>query len=352
MAVDSEFESLLSESVKGYSDFEEGPNDVNVFVGGDINSNEKLISINPVIFSRYEKSIVTDFGKMTIRWCLSNNPHLTVYISLKSSASWKLRLLKFSSMGYDTALELFEQAFHELFLIPSTNFFNDIAPIHAAAISYKGKGILLTGTGGTGKTTAMLTLRNDKNISFLSDDIVILSQDGLVYPNLSWPKIYGYNLLGAPNLKSQLMTYRGFFDKIHFNLHTKKNPSKVRRKIRPNNLYQNVQKNACNISAVFFLFRENLSALTIEDIELNRAVEMSVSIIEAEYAVFHNFLHWEKFNSLASKNKPLLDINQVRENWRSVLRNNFKTLPLKLIKIPLTMQNVRYNEAIQKIILG
>lgn len=346
------FENLLNESVKSYCDYLDGSSDVDVFVGGVIDNDDGLISKNPAIFSKYDKSIVTDFGNVVIRWSLSKQPRLTAHLSFPTRSLLKSFLTKILSMEYSSELEIFEQIFHELFLVPSTYFFNELTPIHAAAISIHGKGVLLSGTGGTGKTSALLSLRNEKGISFLSDDINVLSKNGYMYPNLAWPKLYGYNLLDIPNLKYQVLTSRGLLDKMHFNVRAKVNPLKVRRKIPPQDLFQDVNNEGCELSLVYFLFRENIPILSVDELNLEQAVEMSIAVMETEYGVFHRFLHWENFNALASNSISMLDINEVIEKWRFNLQSIFECLPIMLVRIPVDMAHRTYCKEIKSLVLN
>jgi hypothetical protein len=344
------FEKILTESIKSYSDFKAESADVDVLVGS-INEGEALISRNPSIFFRYENSFSTDFGSVLVNWRVSDENRLIVCLSFPEHSAWIRQLSKLYSMEYSTDVEVFEQILHELVLVPSIYFFVDLIPIHSAAFSINGQGILLAGTGGTGKTSAMLALRNEKDVSFLSDDMTILSSDRLIYPNLAWPKIYGYNINNT-NIKKDLLAGRGLVDRMHFSLRYKINPTKVRRKIRPEVLYQNVGKSGEKLSSIYLLFRDNTSVMALGKISSFDAVEMCLDVMKTEYAVFHKFLYWERFNSLAIGRQPLLDISKVVKNWRFHLRSIFDQTPVNLIKIPFSIPHEKYLDEIKKIVLS
>lgn len=197
----------------------------------------------------------------------------------------------------------------------------------------------------------MLSLKNEEGFSFLSDDIAVLGKNGQIYPNLAWPKIYGYNVLDYPSLKSQIMAGRGTIDKLHFRLRARANPSMVRRKIRPESLYLDVNKDGCELSSVYYLFRENIPFLSTDRLDLDKAVEMSIAVMETEYGLFHKFLHWEKFNSLAIDKNPLVDISEIMDNWRLNLRLIFKRVPLSLVRIPISTSHRTYLGEIRDLIL-
>jgi len=76
--------------------------------------------------------------------------------------------------------------------------------IHSAAIAVKGRGILLPGWGGTGKTSSIVCLLKEiPGASFLSDDFTILSAEGnlLAYPKAFF--IYPYHRNLFPHLFKQ-----------------------------------------------------------------------------------------------------------------------------------------------------
>ncbi|MFC2021446.1 hypothetical protein ACFLU1_06695 [Chloroflexota bacterium] len=78
--------------------------------------------------------------------------------------------------------------------------------LHASAIAINDAGFLFTGGPGSGKTASLLSLNNDNNV-FLSDEITLLSSEGVIY---SFPlpiRIYYHNLK-AKTLASGKITAR------------------------------------------------------------------------------------------------------------------------------------------------
>jgi len=87
-------------------------------------------------------------------------------------------------------------------LIPSIYFNKNLAPVHCAGVSdHENRAILIGGTGGVGKTSLEMELCRNYGCSFINDDISVLDSDGWVYPNLAFPKIYGYNLENNDKVK-------------------------------------------------------------------------------------------------------------------------------------------------------
>lgn len=343
ITADSELADLAAESLEGYPVSTGGPVDVRVSVRHSLSGHLSPIprSQNPHLYHRYDSSFLTDFGTMAVHWDppRTGKSELGANISIPWSHGLTARprsfLSRARSMEFSTDVEVFEQLFHELFLIPSTYFFPDLVPIHAAALSFNGACFLLGGTGGTGKTSALLNSRDQPGVAFLSDDISVISADGLVHPNLAWPKVYGYNVAGSPLLRKKILVGRNLLDRLHFHVRCRISPTNVRRKIRPRLLFRNVEQYGSRLACVNMLFREDAKHFDIRDLTPDQAVAMSIAVMESEYFTFHNFLHWEAFNSLARGLEPLLDFAVIKESWRKNLLRAWNDVPLKLIRIPL-----------------
>lgn len=348
--VDEKYTSLVDKSVEYYPNYEGTSNDVDVFIGIPFAESEQPVSINPKIFSRYPNAFVTDFFSMSIRWILTKEPHLTVYVTLPKYPEWKRILGKLRSIEWSTPLESFEQQLHELLLVPSTYFFTDLVPVHAAAIAHNKKATLIAGTGGTGKTSALLSIRNSANYSFLSDDISIINTNKLVYPNLAWPKIYAYNLIDNESLKTEIFRNRSALDRYHFNIRAQIDASAARRKIQPQRLYNSIEIDGCEFSNVLYLFKEDIPALAVQNLSAENAADMTVSVMQSEYGIFHKFLYWERFNAAAIDAPPIIDIYQIMERWKQQLYELFNGVSVKLVRIPLQMPHQIYGQEIQKII--
>lgn len=344
-------ERQLIRSIGAYPSCTNETADVEVHIEQQVGGAQRLISCNPAIFRKYRDSYVTDFGPAAVHWDLSQRPVLTVGLSTHSRSSKRQFLSRLRSMEYGTPTEKFEQILHELVLVPSAYFFKDRIPVHASAVSIDGQATLLAGSGGVGKTSAMLALRHEEGVAFVSDDIAVLSSDGNVYPNLAWPKIYGYNL-GGTQLKSELFKDRGLLDRFHFNLRARMDPSRVRRKMHPQDLYRRVGRDACKLCSVLYLFRENVSKLTIEQLDPAVASEMTIAIMETEYVLFHRFLQWDRFNALASGSPILLDLREVLERWRQDLMSLFGRIPVRLLRIPIAMSPKDYINEMSNLVLN
>lgn len=88
--------------------------------------------------------------------------------------------------------------------------------IHAAAISYKGQGILFPALGGIGKTMLISKLRNRQRVKFFGDDFAIVGNKQL-YSFPSDFSIYNYHFNFFPELKktpARSKIRKAFFEKF------------------------------------------------------------------------------------------------------------------------------------------
>lgn len=348
---DEKFE-ILRKSLELYPDTVAENADVCVNIS-TVLPQSKFVSRNPSIFVKMQNGMITKFPQCEILWerNTEGRPLMITVDIPKPSQSLRAGYHKFRTMEYSTEVEIFEQVLHELVLVPSVYFFKDLSLVHAAVLAVNGRAIMLAGTGGTGKTSALLSLRKKENVSFVSDDIAIVSKNGFIYPNLAWPKIYGYNL-SSYITKEELLEGRGIVDRLQFNLRLKRNPRFVRRKLQPNVLYTSFEDGPVPIQKVIYLFRHNSEMIELKDLEKDLAIEMGLHVMQTEYSNFHNFLEWDQYNSIVTGVRPLLKVNEVLKNWQSNLSNSFKNADIKLLQIPFNLKHEKYLDYINRVLIN
>lgn len=347
---ESMFDALLNESLCLYPDSLENKTDVSISISSSLKE-KKIISSNPDKYKKTNYGMINDFGLATVCWKNISLDSIDIDLVIYKKSKINKFLNRVKSIDYASEVERFEQILYELVLVPSVYFFDDIAPIHAASIVISGKTILLAGTGGVGKSGAMLSLRDCKDASFQSDDISIVSENSYAYGNMAWPKIYGYHCKGN-NIIKEILFGRSFLDIIHFHIKNKINPARVRRKIRPEKLFRSVAAEKVPISSLVYIVKENVYNATISKLSLQDAVEMSVSVLHTEYSVFHNFIYWDNYNSIALGISPLITMKKVTNNLKDILRKSFKPINIFKLSIPLEISHSEYQRKIREVVLS
>lgn len=342
----TEYEDLVLDSVDLYHDCKSEHTDIIVHIGK--NSVFTIESTNPKLLSNCDSGFITRYRNVEISWGYIDSI-LNVYVNLKEKSKLRDFVSKVVSMEFATQSQMIGQILHELVLVPMNYFYGDCFPIHAATVCKNNNSYLFTGTGGVGKSSALLSLK-DAGYSFHSDDIVLINKDGTTFGNMARPKIYGYNCEGN-RIQSLLLKDRGRLDKAHFLLKKKYNPSKVRRKICPKELFNGSISLSAEAEKMFYLFREDVSEFSVSEInDLKIARDMAVSVISAEYIEFHRFIEWHNYNSIALGKKPLLNIEEVKKNWHLTLDSALKNVQVYKVSIPINMPHEEYQKSIKALI--
>ncbi|MGH8157423.1 MAG: hypothetical protein ACREPQ_04845 [Rhodanobacter sp.] len=340
---------LLAECLALYADAGDLDPQVEIRIAQTF-STRKPSSINPRVHRKFSNGMRTSFPAVDVYWGWSGDGCLEAEVVFKLRHGLKQKIQKLLSMEYSSDIESFEQLLHEFVLVPSTYFFRDVAPIHAACVAVNGHACLLAGTGGAGKSAAMLALRQNEHVGFVSDDIVILSSaNSCVYPNMAWPKIYGYNCAGS-SLRGEILAGRGWIDKVHFNIKSRINAASVRRKIRPDRLYHHVESVSIPPSRLYYVVREDVSDIRISHLDVANAVEMTIAVMSAEYSIFHDHLHWEQYNALATAQPAMLTMEEVIANWRWVLSAGLAGVGCLKISIPFDVDQTVYRNSMVEIL--
>jgi hypothetical protein len=175
--------------------------------------------------------------------------------------------------------------------------------------------------------------------------------NGAVYPNYNQPKIYGYNLEGNSSLDEVLFKKESILSKFHWFLH--KNIfglNKVRRKISPFNLYENVSTEKLILNTYYILSKCDCNQLTKTKLLVNQAIEMTIEIIFTEYFYFFNHLRWHHFNAIANGKKPIITINELEKKWSIILNSVFKESEIYLVNIPLNISHEEFKKQISSLL--
>lgn len=310
-----------------------------------------VTSNNPKIFKRCLNGFQADFGGVLVSWSRdSKNSSLKVTAAFENPFGKPLRGLwrRARSMEFSTKVEWFEQVFHELVLVPTAHFFPDLAVVHAACVGSEEGCFLLTGTGGVGKSSAVLSVAGENDIGFVSDDIAVLDKNGIVYPNFAWPKIYGYNCEGN-HFSQVVLKGRGVFDKLHFFLRNRLNSNRVRRKIKPNDLFKKVFSNGVALKGVYFLFKESCDQIEVTELSSAEATRAAINVMNAEYQVFYKFIEWEEYNANLSGSTEFISMNEIKMNWSRIFNSAFIGVAKK-VAIPTDVDHRVYQQEIGSLI--
>ncbi len=344
-----QIEKAVAEQLSYYPSFEENEKSDILIKITDKQRNRKILYRNPSVHEELENGFIAHYNNYSVAYSkFDGKTQLELFIrpSGKGLISF---LKKFNNIEFATREERAAQILFESALVPATFFETNLFPVHSSGFEKNGKGILTGGTGGSGKTSLELELCLRQNFTFLNDDIAIINSNGEILPNLAHPKIYGYNLINNDELKNKLFSERSALDKFHWAIKSQLyGIDKARRRFEIRNF--NYSINPVKLSHYFILAKENRENIIAEEIYPEKAAQMHLSVILAEYYEFLNHVKWHEFNARAFSFKPIIEFSSLSNNWLETAKKVFGKVKTFIIKIPFDIEHRRFLKEASEII--
>lgn len=224
-------------------------------------------------------------------------------------------LQRLASNQFTIREEYIGQVFHENVLLPAYTKLKEVLLIHGAAFAVEGKTVLVGGQGGVGKTSIELKMCYHQKGAFIADDMAVI-HNGMIAPNLSFPKIYSYNLKGEIQIRNKIFESFSIWQRIHWHLFPlifKKNP---RVRINPYDYYNVGKENKLD----YYLIIERVAEESVFEqqiLEVEKAEAISSLIINDELKQFcldENFFNAHKINFMHQLEKTKCLLVKVSKN--------------------------------------
>ncbi len=347
--IDSSEGALLHEELEIYPNADsDKPVDITINYLEKLEA-KKTVLQNPSIHIFQPQSFRIELGNASIEFSFDKKKLTKIDFCIKQGGT-SLRTIanKWLSYQFTNRKESIGLIFHELVLIPSTFFSPDMAIVHASAIEDNGV-ILFGGTGGVGKTSLELELCFKQNKSFFADDIVVINKEGTAFPNLSFPKIYAYNLTNNDEVKKRIFRNTNILNKAHWHIRKLISLSIVRRRVSPSKLYNHVSRHPQKIGALYFLVRDgSCKEVSLHKTSATEAAKLNRLVIETEYHVIYKHIIWDEYNSiLAKENIKLSYLDLMARVEDNLLQALTKTnAELFIVKIPL---DIKHQDFVQQV---
>ena len=218
--------------------------------------------------------------------------------------------------------------------------------IHASCVSRNGSGLMISGWGGAGKTSTATKLIENGEWEFVSDDLCLVSSDGVTQPYLKRIQMYPYNI----SSKDEQRFFEGasLRNRINWRLRSSLLGEKsVRRRVSPNNRYLVSDQDKIEISTLVYLIRENRQDLIYETEELNVLAERAVATIAHEYET-----HICDLRPLAATHPGVWPSEKDFLNRsKEVFRQAFDSATCRLVRIPQDTTPVELTKYIRQTVL-
>lgn len=338
--ISSEEGDILHNELSLYPIVDSKEFDISINYVSDIKT-EQALSNNPGLNYLSSESILCKMGAAKVKFCFQKERLKQIDFCIDQKSGLKASVQKWKSIQYTSGKEAIGQIFHELILVPMAFLLEDISVVHSSGIvNKKNEVVLFGGTGGVGKTSLEMTLCLEHEYTFFNDDIAIIDSKGMCHPNFSYPKIYGYNLIGAPELKREIFDGLSQLNKFHYAYRALKGASKVRRRVEPGSFYGRVYAESAKISSLVILFRSNVEKIELESISVKKAAKSNSLIMATEYNVFFDQVRWHQFNASALNRKPFTTYQSLIEKNTSNLEKGLQSIEkVYLAHIPMQISN-------------
>ena len=348
----TELTNILHKEFSYYSYNSDSQNSVEINVSTNQHKTRGIKSQNPKFIQLNDKNTFSYFGS-TLAYTMEVEKKITIDAYISTYKNPLLRFVrKWLNMGFNNRIERAGQIIHENLIVPLFYFFQGHGIVHASSFSNKKRGMLISGTGGVGKTSLEIALCSMQENIFLSDDICIVKNEK-VYPNFSFPKIYAYNLVNDPKLKHTILKKRNLLDQLQWKVKSLKGKDKVRRRISPEILYGEITSQPVPFEAVITLVKSNTDKLMLKEISPETSAKLNIEIIKNEYAEWFKVLRWVDINQhyLSSPNEIFSVDNRLREMEQSLLKT-FSTGKTYILEIPLSIPHDVFKKEASKIIMN
>ena len=174
----------------------------------------------------------------------------------------------------------------------------DCSFIHGSTLQKDQNGFLLTGTGGSGKTSIAMHLLKLKGIKYLSEDFAIIKSDGTTFYNPKAISLYRTDIdkgnfftqKAIDNLSPEL--------RRKWKLLTSISSENQLLKIPPNLLLgEDKIGSSCSLKTTIYLTRENTNSISFQELSVDEFVERATQASLVELKSLSEVLRRIKANS-------------------------------------------------------
>jgi hypothetical protein len=205
--------------------------------------------------------------------------------------------------------------------------------VHASSFERDGEGVALLAWGGIGKTSAALKLITEHGWRFLSDDLGLVDDDGILWRTPKRLQVYAYNLAGQARLREMLMAGRSAMDRAAWSwwLH-RHGPSGVRRRVSAEALFgaEHIAHSA-PLTRLFYLWRTDVPRFATEPLSAHDAAQRGTEVVMQEIEPFGYF---SRAMHGGAAGDVLPSVDEVRAATRDVLLRAFRDVPASTVLIP------------------
>ena len=311
---------------------EVGENNINISINFDkINLDYKVTSGNNCKFNKdgfFYKSLYPlkyqitnlfndDTTKIDIEFVYKNiKAKLQSFLYGKNNLE-KNTILSYSLFWYVLQLELLK--INKTFL-------------HAGIFSKDGEAIAITGTGGSGKTSSLFKVLEDKKYKYLAEDFGIIGKDIKTYYNPKPLSIYETDIKFNPKILNKTYDFLDSKQKILWDIQVKYLKRDPIIKVNPKKLLNEQIEEQALLKKVLYYLRTDTRSIKINNISKEELAERSLNVALREFKIFFEIFTLLNANKKSDYN--FLTVNDIIKNMRNLYIDIFSKTENYLIEIP------------------
>ena len=205
--------------------------------------------------------------------------------------------------------------------------------IHGSIFQIGENGFLLTGTGGSGKTSIALQYLKKEKTKYLSEDYGIIQTDGTAYYNPKSISLYRTDIERENLLTSKAIEHLSPALQTKWKILTSISSQNQLLKVSPSNLLGNDKiGTSCLLKNVIYLVREDCNLISFEQITADEFSERATHASMVELKSLSEVLRRIKANSPTTY--PYKSDNEIFQSMKDIYQNAFSKSNCYLIHVP------------------
>jgi len=204
--------------------------------------------------------------------------------------------------------------------------------LHAGIFSKDGKAIAITGTGGSGKTSSLFKILENKEYKYLAEDFGIIGNDINTYYNPKPLSIYEKDIKFNPKILNKAYDFLSAKEKLLWDLRVKVLHQDPIIKINPKKLLDTQIVLKAELKKVLYYIRTDIDEINISDISKEELAERSLNVALREFKMF--FEIFTLLNANQKRDYDFLTIDDIIHNIRNLYIDIFSKTENYLVEIP------------------
>jgi len=204
--------------------------------------------------------------------------------------------------------------------------------LHAGIFSKDGEAIAITGTGGSGKTSSLFKVLENKGYKYLAEDFGIIGNDINTYYNPKPLSIYETDIKFNPKILNKSYEFLSLKEKLLWNLRVEILHQDPIVKINPKKLLDTQIILKAELKKVLYYIRTDIDEINISNISKEELAERSLNVALREFKIFFEIL--TLLNANKKEDYTFLTIDDIIHNIRNLYIDIFNKTENYLVEIP------------------